>query len=100
VYLVKFNLTGFVAEEVTLAVKTSNGVVVAAKKGLCVVELRSDDVSTPIEDNKGIFTVNGTAFSELPRDISAFPGQVLNVSFEIDEGALPRLLRFRPSRNN
>jgi len=100
VYLVKFNLTGFVAEEVTLAVKTSNGVVVAAKKGLCVVELRSDDVSTPIEDNKGIFTVNGTAFSQLPRNISAFPGQVLNVSFEIDEGALPWLLRFRPSRNN
>lgn len=86
VYLVEFNLTGFVAEEVTLAVKTSNGVVVAAKKGLCVVELRSDDVSTPPEDNGGTFTVNGTAFSQLPRNISVFPGQVLNVSFETDEG--------------
>jgi len=85
-YLVEFNVSGFVVREIALAVTTERGIVVVAKKGLCVVELRSDDVSTPIEDNKGIFTVNGTTFSELPRNISAFPGQVLNVSFEIDKG--------------
>jgi hypothetical protein len=84
-YLVEFNVSGFVVREIALVVTTERGIVVVAKKGLCVVELRSDDVSTPIEDNEGIFTVNGTAFSKLPCTISAFPGQVLNVSFEIYE---------------
>jgi len=85
VYLVEFNLTGFVAEEVTLAVKTSNGVVVAAKKGLCVIDLVSDDASTEDKvENEGSFTVNGTIFKPLPSRISVFAGQTLDVSFSLE----------------
>jgi len=81
-YLVEFNVSGFVVREIVLVVTTERGIVVVAKKGLCVVELRSDDVSTPAEDNEGNFTINGTVFS-IPSNMSVFPGQVLNVSFEV-----------------
>jgi hypothetical protein len=79
---VEFNVSGFVVREIVLVVTTERGIVVVAKKGLCVVELRSDDVSTPAEDNEGNFTINGTVFS-IPSNMSVFPGQVLNVSFEV-----------------
>jgi hypothetical protein len=82
IYLVEFNVSGFVVREIVLVVTTERGIVVVAKKGLCVVELRSDDVSTPAEDNEGNFTINGTVFS-IPSNMSVFPGQVLNVSFEV-----------------
>ena len=83
VYLVEFNITGFAVREVRLAITTDKGVVVAAKKGLCVIELKSDDVSTPGEDNEGNFMVNQTTL--YPGSImSVFPGQTLEVNFAIE----------------
>ena len=87
VYLVEFETTSLAVREVRLAVTTDKGAVVAAKKGLCVMELKSDDLSTPGEDNEGTFTVNGTTFSP-GSAISAFPDQILHVTFSLD-GELP-----------
>ncbi|MEM1562370.1 MAG: hypothetical protein QXV75_05235 [Candidatus Bathyarchaeia archaeon] len=82
VYRVQFNLDNLIADNITLLVTTNDGIKVAARLGLCVLSLMSNNLATGIE-NEGTFIVNGT---ELPlegqsRTLLLLQGQTLNIIF-------------------
>lgn len=84
-----FRRNEIIAENVTLIVTTTDGIMVAATQRLCVLTLQSDNVGEPGIENEGAFNIEINGFkktSNPPYTTSLFPGQTITISFNL-EGA-------------